>query len=169
MSRFPLTRANALVLTRADALVFTLALVGMGYFHQGGGWNQNSRFAMVRAMVEDGSLSIDSHLLYERDPSAAGALVRVPIESGNFRRGGVEYAMAWRGPSGALLPVDPAAAGVRKLVAADDLAASGDIAYAAGHFHPNKAPGTSFAAVPGYAVVRIIESLLGIGADSWLR
>ncbi|MFN2426192.1 MAG: hypothetical protein ABR587_07065 [Candidatus Binatia bacterium] len=152
---------------RADALAFTLVLLGVGYFHQGGGWNQNSRFAMVRAIVEDGSFAIDSHLLYRIDPSSSASLVRVPVRSGNFERDGTEYALAWRATSGTLLPVDPLAAGTRELVAVDDVAASGDVAYFGGHFHPNKAPGTSFLAVPGYALVRSLESLLGFDADSW--
>jgi len=31
------------------------------YFYQGGGWNQNTRFALVRAVLEYGSLSIDPY------------------------------------------------------------------------------------------------------------
>jgi len=154
---------------RADALVFTLVLLGVGYFHQGGGWNQNARFALVRSIVEDASFFIDSHLIYERPAGSAnpGTLVRVPVRSANFERGGTGYALAWRGQSGALLPVDPAAAGTRKLVGVDDAAATGDVAYFAGHFHPNKAPGTSLLAVPGYALIRSVEALAGLDADSW--
>jgi len=160
---------------RADALVFSLVLLAVGYFHQGGGWNQNSRFALVRSIVEDGSFFIDSHLIYERAATVpagdAGTdsadLVRVPVRNANFTRGGTEYALAWRSPSGTLLPVDPLAAGTRKLVAVDDVAATGDVAYFGGHFHPNKAPGTSLLALPGYALVRSIEAILGLSADSW--
>ena len=48
-------------------------------------------------------------------------------------RGAAEVALAWRSPSGALLPIDPAAAaGNRKLVSVEDVAASGDVAYYAG-------------------------------------
>lgn len=153
---------------RADALVFALALVGVGYFHQGGGWNQNSRFALVRSIVEDGSFFLDSHLVYRRveDGGAPGTLERVPVRNGNLTLGEADLALAWRGRT-ALLPVDPAAAGTRRLVAVDDVAASGDVAYFAGHFHPNKAPGTSFLAVPGYALLRALEGLAGLDPDRW--
>jgi hypothetical protein len=44
---------------RPAAAVFALLLGTYAYFYQAGGWNQNSRFDLVRAMVEDGSLRID--------------------------------------------------------------------------------------------------------------
>lgn len=154
---------------RADILVFLLVLLGAGYFHQGGGWNQNSRFALVRAIVEDARFFVDDYLLYRRgdaaDPDAP--LVRTPVARGNFERDGRSYALAWRAVDGSLLPVDPAAAGSRALLAVDAVAASGDLAYHDGHFHPNKAPGTSFLAVPAWALVRSVYSLAGVAADSW--
>jgi len=36
-------------------------LVSYAYFYQGGGWNQNSRFALVRAMTERDTLQIDAY------------------------------------------------------------------------------------------------------------
>jgi len=152
---------------RADALVFSLVLLGVGYFHQGGGWNQNSRFALVRSIVDDASFFIDSQLVYAKDPADPSRLLRIPAVRGNIERGAASQALAWRGSSGGLTAVDPAAAQGRKLVLVDDVAASGDVAYFGGHFHPNKAPGTSFLAVPGYAVVRVTEGLLGVDPDSW--
>lgn len=38
-----------------------LLLWAFGYFYQAGGWNQNSRFDLVRAVVEQGSISIDAY------------------------------------------------------------------------------------------------------------
>ena len=41
-----------------------LALLVFGvysYFYQAGGWNQNSRFDLTRAIVEQGTLSIDAY------------------------------------------------------------------------------------------------------------
>ncbi|HEY2773274.1 MAG TPA: glycosyltransferase family 39 protein [Candidatus Binatia bacterium] len=152
---------------RSDALVFALALVGAGYFHQGGGWNQNSRFAMVRAVVEGHTLSIDDYIIYRKDPSTAQRLERVPAQSANLSRSGSEVALAWRGSAGSLVPIDGAAAGNRKLVAAEDIAATGDLAYKDGHFYPNKAPGASLLAVPGYALVRMVEALFGADPDAW--
>ncbi|MEZ4368801.1 MAG: hypothetical protein R2939_21360, partial [Kofleriaceae bacterium] len=44
---------------RLAIAVFVTVLVAYGYFYQAGGWNQNSRFDLVRAIVEDGTLKID--------------------------------------------------------------------------------------------------------------
>ncbi len=46
-------------LRRPGVALFALALVAYGYFYQAGGWNQNSRFDLTRAIVEDGTLRID--------------------------------------------------------------------------------------------------------------
>lgn len=46
-------------LGRPGVALFVLALVAYGYFYQAGGWNQNSRFDLTRAIVEDGRLRID--------------------------------------------------------------------------------------------------------------
>jgi hypothetical protein len=42
-------------------LIFATIFVSYAYFYQGGGWNQNSRFDLVRAMVERGTLRIDAY------------------------------------------------------------------------------------------------------------
>ena len=44
---------------------------------------------------------------------------------------------------------------------------SGDVAFYSGHFHPNKAPGTSFAAVPAYFMIYHLEHLFGMNPDEW--
>ncbi|MGE3512962.1 MAG: hypothetical protein AB7N65_29215, partial [Vicinamibacterales bacterium] len=41
--------------------LFCLLFVSYAYFYQGGGWNQNSRFALVRAITSDWSLRIDPY------------------------------------------------------------------------------------------------------------
>ena len=46
-------------LTRPGVALFALTLIAFAYFYQAGGWNQNSRFDLTRAIVEDGSLRID--------------------------------------------------------------------------------------------------------------
>lgn len=154
---------------RVEALVFALTLWGVAYFHQGGGWNQNVRFALVRAIVEEGKFAIDSFLVYGSalDGSETGKLIRYPLQRAAFERDGARYALAWRDARGELVPVDPEAAVERTLVDVDDVAASGDLAYFRGHFHPNKPPGTSFLAVPAYAVIRGVERLLGAPAERW--
>jgi len=45
--------------TTPAAALFALLLGCYAYFYQAGGWNQNSRFNLVRANVEDGSLRTD--------------------------------------------------------------------------------------------------------------
>ena len=46
---------------RVEILLFSLAVFCSAYFHQGGGWNQNARFALVRAIVEERTFVIDRH------------------------------------------------------------------------------------------------------------
>ena len=46
---------------RPEAALFTLAFGAYAYFFQAGGWNQNSRFDTVRAIVEQHSLIIDDY------------------------------------------------------------------------------------------------------------
>ena len=47
---------------RPEAALFVLALGAYAYFFQAGGWNQNSRFDTVRAVVEQHSLIIDDYV-----------------------------------------------------------------------------------------------------------
>jgi hypothetical protein len=44
---------------RVRLVLFALALGAFAYFYQAGGWNQNVRFDLVRAVVEDHTLVID--------------------------------------------------------------------------------------------------------------
>ncbi len=44
---------------RERALLFVLLFVSFAYFYQAGGWNQNSRFDLVRAITNEGTLNID--------------------------------------------------------------------------------------------------------------
>lgn len=57
-SSSPRARLRAWVARPAVAL-FALLLGTYAYFYQAGGWNQNSRYDLVRAMVEDQRLTID--------------------------------------------------------------------------------------------------------------
>ena len=41
--------------------LFVLLFLSYAYFYQAGGWNQNSRFALVRAITNDWSLRIDPY------------------------------------------------------------------------------------------------------------
>ena len=49
---------------RTGLAIFALLFLAYAWFHQGGGWNQNVRFAQVRAIAERGSLRVDDHLLH---------------------------------------------------------------------------------------------------------
>jgi hypothetical protein len=42
-------------------LIFGVIFFSYAYFYEGGGWNQNSRFDLVRAIVEQGTLRIDAY------------------------------------------------------------------------------------------------------------
>ena len=57
---------------RVVLLAFTLFL-SYGYFYQGGGWNQDSRFSMVRAILESGTLKITAYHHITGDKSRIGA------------------------------------------------------------------------------------------------
>ena len=46
---------------RAAFPLFALVFGTYAYFYQAGGWNQNSRFDLTRAIVEQGTLSIDAY------------------------------------------------------------------------------------------------------------
>jgi hypothetical protein len=49
------------LLRRPEAALFVLVLGAYAYFYQAGGWNQNARFDLVRAIVERGTLRIDAY------------------------------------------------------------------------------------------------------------
>lgn len=48
------------LLRRPEAALFVLVLASYAYFYQAGGWNQNSRFDLTRALVEQGTARIDA-------------------------------------------------------------------------------------------------------------
>ena len=144
--------------------LFLFGLMAFGYFHPGGGWNQNSRFALVRSLVEERRAAIDSFLVYVREGEA---LRRIPVQNGTIVRAGTTEVLTWAGPDKRQVPIAPDAPAAAPRVVADQIAASGDLSFHAGHFHPNKAPGTSLAAVPAYAVLYGLERAVGIDTDTW--
>jgi hypothetical protein len=152
---------------RIELLMFFLAWVTYAYFHQGGGWNQNGRFALTRALVEKREPWIDDYLVYTIDEAKGSpALLRIPLQNGSFTYKGQPFALGWYNPDGSLAPLAPETPQNAHLVPAQGAGVTGDLAFARGHTHPNKAPGTSFAAVPGYAVVFGLERLFGIDPDA---
>lgn len=120
-------------------LVATL-FVTYAYFFQGGGWNQNGRFAQVRSVVEQGRFAIDDYLVYaSREGPQGPVLERRPLPAG------VPF---WKLP---------------------DIAASGDLARhpERGALYPIKPPGAVLLAVPAYTLAYGAERLLGISPDRW--
>jgi len=53
-------RTNSQIKRRA-LLISAVTFISYAYFYQGGGWNQNSRFDLVRAIVEQRTLRIDAY------------------------------------------------------------------------------------------------------------
>ena len=56
-------RADRHVMRILGAILF----LSYGYFYQAGGWNQNSRFALVRAVIERHTVQIDAYQLHTGD------------------------------------------------------------------------------------------------------
>jgi hypothetical protein len=151
---------------RIELLLFALAWSSYAYFHQGGGWNQNGRFALTRALVEQRRPWTDDYVVYApRAGARSTALRRLDVRDGVFEDGGRSFALGWYTAGGPLTPLSPEAPPSATLVPVDSVAVTGDLAFARGHVHPNKAPGVSFAAVPGYALIWGIERLSGIDPD----
>jgi hypothetical protein len=84
-------------LRRFEWLLFFACFFAFAYFHQGGGWNQNSRFAEVRAIVEEGRFAIDDFLIYKIDPTdpAGRRFVRVPLHNAEYEWEGKPYRLSW--------------------------------------------------------------------------
>ncbi len=157
-------------LRRIEFLLFLACFFAFAYFNQGGGWNQNARFAEIRAMVEEGRFAIDDFLVYRLNDTGSD-LVREPLHDAEYAIGPKRFRLCWVDMEWNLSPVGdrPLGDGVEKAPMIE-VCASGDIGYipATGHFHPNKPPGTSFLALPGYFAIYHIEKACGIDPDHWL-
>jgi hypothetical protein len=157
---------------RFEWLIFFACFFAFAYFHQGGGWNQNARFAEVRAIVEQGRFAIDDYLIYKRTPAAPDGndLVRLPLKNTEYEWEGQRYRLCWVNMVWELFPVNEAPPDPEvKNSAMVEECNSGDIGYVpwTGHFHPNKPPGTSFLALPAYWVIYHIERLARVNPDHW--
>jgi hypothetical protein len=152
-----------------ELLLFFACWFAFAYFNQGGGWNQNARFAEVRAMAEEGRFPIDHFFVYRAAPEG-GEIRRLPVEDGEYVENGKRLRLCWVDAVWTLYPVGdkPLADGVEKSPMIE-VCASGDVAYVprTGHFHPNKPPGTSFLALPAYFAIHRVEKALGINPDHW--
>jgi fluoride ion exporter CrcB/FEX len=159
-------------LRRFEWLLFLACFFAFAFFNQGGGWNQNARFAEVRAIVEQGRFAIDDYLIYKRDPASPGGneLVRLPLQHAEYEWDGARRRLSWVDMAWNLFPVNEAAPepGVKNSAMVEECN-TGDIGYVpwTGHFHPNKPPGTSFLAVPAYWVIYHVERWCGVNPDHW--
>src|ERR1700712_4518008 len=52
---------------RTGWVLATALFLSYAYFYQAGGWSQNSRFAMIRAVLERHTLQIDAYQLHTGD------------------------------------------------------------------------------------------------------
>jgi hypothetical protein len=119
--------------------IFLLLFAVYAWFHPGGGWSQNVRFAQVRALVEQGRLEIDDYLLYAFERDAAGAPA--------YRR----VALSEPGARSERLP----------------RVSSLDLSLFGGHYYPNKPPGITLLAAPVYAALHAAEQARGVDPDDW--
>ena len=119
--------------------IFVMLLVSYGYFHQGGGWGQNSRFNQVRAIVENQQLEINDYWVFQvvATDSVHPKIARLVLPQNSDPR--------------QFLP----------------LASTADVSFFNGKIVPNKPPGTVLLAVPAYWLIYQVESFLEIDPDSW--
>ncbi len=158
----------------ADAALLFASLLSVAWFHPGGSWDQNARFAQVRSIVEDASPAIDPFIVYYREDEKhrlAHLLQRRPVGAGTFRRpeghGDTVYAFAWTSPSGELVLVDPDAPTTSQPVPLERSAVSGAVAYVGDRFFPVAAPGASLVALPGYSLAFAVARAMDWSTDSW--
>ncbi len=57
----PPTEHQSRFIRRRALLIGAVIFLSYAYFYEGGGWNQNSRFDMVRAILDEKTLSIDTY------------------------------------------------------------------------------------------------------------
>ena len=153
---------------RPQILLFLLSWITFGWFHQGGGWNQNARFAEVRAIVEEGRFAIDNFLIYRVDGDRR---VREPVKDATYVQDGETRVLCWslKDPAKPVTVWPSAPAPIwGKPVELEKVGASGDVGFSPdGHFHSNKPPGTSLLAVPVYFVAYHLERAFGFDPDHW--
>jgi len=133
------TRMEWLQEFRREWVIFFFLFFTYGYFHQGGGWNQNSRFDQIRSIVESGKFEINDYMVYRAasDLSSQPGLARFSVPPGV------------------------------RLEQIASIANTGDVALFQGRVYPNKPPGTVLAGVPAYMVIYQLERLLGFDPDDW--
>src|SRR3954468_19281767 len=119
---------------RHEWLLFTAAFIAFAWFHQGGGWNQNSRFAMVRSIAERGTLFIDSYMVYVHETNKPTELVRLDAHNGEGEFLGRKFAFGGHDEKGRVVPMITRSSPDEPVRAVEDIGVSGDVAFYGGHF-----------------------------------
>lgn len=124
---------------RLELAIFLILFITYSYFHQGGGWANNSRFAQVRSVVEERKFEINHYMIYRfvRDVDGKPRLRRMAFPSGIEKE-----QIAW-------------------------IANTGDFSLFQERLYPNKPPGPVLAAVPAYFTAYHFERALGIDPGDW--
>ena len=82
-------------MNRPERLLFLLVFGVYAYFYQAGGWNQNSRFDLTRAVVESRSFAIDRYASNTNDTALVGLHTYSDKAPGVSLVGAVPYAVAY--------------------------------------------------------------------------
>jgi hypothetical protein len=123
----------------ARRLIFVILLFSYGWFHQGGGWNQNSRFDQARALADAGKLAINRYCVYHPHRLPDGSL---DVE---------------------LIPLPDLFAPVATAPNPNGF----DLAIFNGRILPNKPPGVSIAAAPACWIGMRVCGIAGRPLDNW--
>src|SRR3954447_10153177 len=125
----PLQKPRMPTSYRCELLLFLATFFAFAYFNQGGGWNQNARFAEVRAMVEEGRFAIDNFLVYQLDDSGQD-VVRLPLTKGEYEWEGKRNRLCWVDMTWSkFVPLGSHPLGDAAKVTIVEKCASGDIGY----------------------------------------
>src|SRR6201993_1308275 len=90
LARAPFLRSQA---GRRAVIIGVALFLTYAYFYQAGGWNQNTRFDLVRAVLEQGTFSIDKYHAntgdkafvdghYYSDKAPGLSLISIPLVAG---------------------------------------------------------------------------------------
>ncbi len=123
---------------RSEFALFWVLFLTYACFHQGGGWNQNARFAQARALAESGSWSIERFAYYGAAEGGGAPRLRRLAPPPTLRLG--------RG---------------------EPVPSSLDVAVRGNRMYPNKPPGTTLLALPAQLAFSRLARALGADPDDW--
>ncbi len=138
LNRELIRRMEFLKKVRIELAIFFVLFFTYSYFHQGGGWNQNSRFDQIRSIVERGEFEINNYMVYRAAPDSGPSSLRRFALAADVHSAQIEV-----------------------------ISNTADVSLFQGRVYPNKPPGTALIAVPAYFAIYRLERLLGIDRDDW--